>query len=377
LEDAGRSLEIHLDDISFLGDFLSLGQTDRSCPCTPDCGDRECGPDPICDWPCGECETNERCITSGVCECDPDCGDRECGMDPVCGTLDCGSCSAHHECNEATGECECVPDCGDRECGMDPVCGTLDCGSCSAHHECNEATGECECIPDCGESECGMDPACGTLDCGSCSAHYECNPSGICDCVPDCGDRECGVDPICSTSCGSCDESERCNADIGICGIPPCDGGLLDLSSGLCWQNPPLEGLHRWPSAVDYCRELDLGGHGPGSWHLPTISELRSFIRGCPETMTGGECSVDDSCTNIECDDEACRGCDYFEGPGTEGAYWPGGVWGSLDGSEAQFWSSSTDEGSSIVWTIIYSFAHIHPETIDSIRAVRCVRGEP
>ena len=148
----------------------------------------------------------------------------------------------------------------------------------------------------------------------------------------------------------------------------PCDGGLLDSTSGLCWQNPPPAKGYTWKRAVSYCAALKLGAHGSGSWHLPTISELRSLIRGCPDTETGGSCGVTDSCLDpfqcwgntmssfggityttcrgyktVRCSDPRVRGpCREYpakaSGPGTKGAYWPAGFRGPVD----IYWSSSS-----------------------------------
>ena len=561
LQDGGRTLEIDLGDITFFGDFLSFGNTELACPCWPSCGDLECGSDPNCGWPCGECGAEERCSDTGVCECAPNCGDRECGMDPVCEILDCGVCEsieictaegvcecvpecddrecgldpvcdvlacgvcpADHECNPSgmcdcipncgsrecgmdpicgtlscgscggdvicspsgycdcapecgrrecgmdpvcgtlacgtceedevcsdsgicvcvpvcgarecgmdpvcgtlscgscgpseecspSGRCDCVPDCGGRECGMDPVCGSLSCGSCGVDERCNDRGG-CECDPDCGWRECGRDPVCGTLSCGSCGVDEVCNASGTCDCVPDCGGRECGLDPVCGTlSCGSCDTDERCNASgtcecspdcggrecgldpvcgtlsCGSCGCGWCNargrceespGGICcDTYSGLCWQDPPAEGedtRQTWDEAVAYCDDLDLGGHGPGSWHLPTISELRLLLRGCPATETGGACGVTDDCLAYEdCWSDPCRGCRALEGPGAEGAYWPEEfVSGSVVGS---YWSSSSYAGtSSLAWFVHFFSGLVRGVDKTHILYVRCVRAGP
>jgi formylglycine-generating enzyme required for sulfatase activity len=40
---------------------------DSDCGCTPQCGIRECGPDPACQTSCGECDPGESCTALGRC----------------------------------------------------------------------------------------------------------------------------------------------------------------------------------------------------------------------------------------------------------------------------------------------------------------------
>ena len=118
--------------------------TDTDEVCTPSCGERVCGPDPVCEQSCGQCPEGKTCNSDGQCVaegCVPACGLRKCGVDPVCGTS-CGECEAHQKCN-SDGQCECDPACGPRQCGLDPVCGTS-CGECEAHEKCND---DGQCIP--------------------------------------------------------------------------------------------------------------------------------------------------------------------------------------------------------------------------------------
>jgi hypothetical protein len=80
--------------------------------CEPDCGDRECGPDPRCGHSCGECLGCDNqpdpglCMEDGTCAvvCCPDCTGRQCG-DDGCGGA-CGSCDPGCSCNP-DGQCEC------------------------------------------------------------------------------------------------------------------------------------------------------------------------------------------------------------------------------------------------------------------------------
>ena len=108
-----------------LNDGSGWGECD--CPCDKDCTGRDCGPDPECGESCGTCGTNQTCSADGKCECDfescgdtccaqgqvcannscctPDCGVRECGLDPVCNSS-CGECLPDEDCNI---DGQCVP----------------------------------------------------------------------------------------------------------------------------------------------------------------------------------------------------------------------------------------------------------------------------
>jgi hypothetical protein len=235
--------------------------------CTPDCADRDCGPDPVCGWSCGECTPPETCNLYGQCipPCEPDCTGLECGPDPVCG-LSCGVCTPPDTCSdegqcvppcvpdctglecgpdpvcgESCGECEpgdtcedgvcvtpCVPNCAGRECGPDPACGES-CGFCTLPETCNSA-GRCVCVPDCSAVECGPDPIC-SISCGDCTPPEICNSAGMCVCVPDCTGLECGPDPVCSVSCGACTDPEECNAE-GRCEVPGCPPPVESCTTG-------------------------------------------------------------------------------------------------------------------------------------------------
>jgi len=177
----------------------------------------------------------------------------------------------------------------------------------------------------------------------------------------------------------------------GAVGTPKADaqadldsGGWCDPSSGLCWQDP-VDGAERtWSDAMAYCSGLSLGGYGPGSWHLPTISELRSLIRGCPASVTGGTCGVTDSCPGDGCWRRAeCGGCDEYGGSGvgrnisgqrTTGCYWTEG----LDGKCGFYWSSSSYGGGvSDAWFVSFNTGFIFELRSDATSLVRCVRPGP
>jgi len=58
----------------------------------------------------------------------------------------------------------------------------------------------------------------------------------------------------------------------------PGAGYCIDPTTGYWWQNPPFDGVKQWQEAVAYCPTLNIGGET--GWHLPTISQRRSLIRG-------------------------------------------------------------------------------------------------
>lgn len=129
---------------------------------------------------------------------------------------------------------------------------------------------------------------------------------------------------------GSCEDPDVCVDDTTQyveCGLPgytgtmpqTCDGGQwktsgecdavltkdtwLDEKTGLRWmrdtlKNPPYD-----------CASTIVDGFS--GWRLPTITELRTIIRKCPQTEPGGSCMVSyPECTNYSMD---CRGCGEFE----------------------------------------------------------------
>jgi hypothetical protein len=154
-----------------------------------------------------------------------------------------------------------------------------------------------------------------------------------------------------------------------------CAGGWYDSSTGLCWEDPPDPWLDGWSGAVDYCEGLSAGGRD--DWHLPTIGALRSLIRGCLGTVTGGACGVTDTCHRSECFNAACRECEYMfgDGPGTYGAFWPSELGGPpLDRSH---WSSSDDYVAGIAWHVDFWTAQVLSSAEDYAGRVRCVRRGP
>lgn len=145
-----------------------------------------------------------------------------------------------------------------------------------------------------------------------------------------------------------------------------------DPNSGLTWQVTPSGDFMQWEDAKTYCENLSLEGDG---WHLPSISELRSLIRGCDATITGGACGVTDSCLDYSCSDESCSSCDYGSGP-TNGI-----CYGTpeLPAECEWFWSSSRMEENPFdepfIWVIHFGDASLVHYSPDSIAvATRCVR---
>ena len=136
---------------------------------------------------------------------------------------------------------------------------------------------------------------------------------------------------------------------------------------GLTWQNPPAESPMVWQDAMDYCENLTLDGHG--DWRLPTISELRSLLRGCPATQTGGSCGVDDGCLSSSCWN-GCLGCSIDGGP-DDGCYRPVEAEGPCD----WYWSSSSrEDADSFAWTVSYDYGDVSNDRKANGNYVRCVR---
>jgi len=141
----------------------------------------------------------------------------------------------------------------------------------------------------------------------------------------------------------------------------------------LLWQSDPDTNERSWDEAVVWCESLSQGGYD--DWALPTISELRSFVRGSRNTMPWGCCGVEDDCLELACHgDTACYGPDESDGPGAGGCYWEPAAGGNC----SAYWSSSSvaDEPSQ-AWDVGFSYGNLNPQPKTSAAYVRCVRREP
>jgi hypothetical protein len=162
-----------------------------------------------------------------------------------------------------------------------------------------------------------------------------------------------------------CTGGDDCNdADASVW-----SGAWYDSTTGYLWQDPPHM-YPDWAEAVAYCDGLTVCGYPAGAWHLPTISELRSFIRGCPDTVTGGACGVTDSCLDPGCDSSSCS-CPSLGG----GCSWAAGVTGTC---ELPYWSSSSYAGgASSAWFVDFTSGSVAGIVKDITGSVRCVRRGP
>lgn len=117
-----------------------------------------------------------------------------------------------------------------------------------------------------------------------------------------------------------------------------------------------------WQEAKDYCQNLT--EREQTDWHLPTIEELRDLIQSCPGTITGGSCSVSETCADSGCLDENCQACS----PESDGSY-------SRLGDINQLWSAtSVSNHDSGAWYVDFSNAGIYQDGKESYRYVRCTR---
>ena len=161
-------------------------------------------------------------------------------------------------------------------------------------------------------------------------------------------------------------------------GDPPECEVFTDHTTELIWQNT-VGPLRTWPDAKAYCDGLTYCSRT--DWRLPTISELRSLIRGCDSTELGGSCGVTEACDTDACwDAEDCSGCSDswgpYGGPGVNGFYWDPEVVGTMH----PYWTrwicpGCGDDGD--VWTVAFQWGGIMKGRGDSdprnANQTRCV----
>ena len=153
----------------------------------------------------------------------------------------------------------------------------------------------------------------------------------------------------------------------------PIDDELMavfdDQQTGKQW-SAEVPSSRDHPSAASYCN--DFAGADQTDWRLPTIGELRGLLQGCPSTVTGGDCSLSDTCLEFDCCDDPCfTGCGEGAGP-DEGCYWPS----PFDGNCSQwFWTESYPAGhSNGRWQVNFGNAQLifgYPEWAGGVLCVR------
>lgn len=180
-------------------------------------------------------------------------------------------------------------------------------------------------------------------------------------------------------------EREKCVPECGKASEPVCaypeTKMFYDKDSGTLWSSLTPESVYikenitRWESAVDYCENLVEGGYD--DWHLPNIDELRSLVKNCPGTETGGACNISEingELSDMNIKDE-CQGCtadeDYT------------GKYSKLGDRQFSLWSSSVvnkTASSSIRFIWGFNFYTANPsisnESFGGGFYVRCARKE-
>jgi len=148
-----------------------------------------------------------------------------------------------------------------------------------------------------------------------------------CEAYPDCyeqGARQCWRDRAldCSTAGidwqleDDCADWEGMFCQDGWCAH---DEGptFIDEAFGLEWQwlifSRDRGQFGTWIEAAAFCEALVLDDRS--DWRLPTVSELRTLVHGCPGAESGGSCGYTDACLSWECSTEGCYGCTVDEGP--------------------------------------------------------------
>jgi len=160
-------------------------------------------------------------------------------------------------------------------------------------------------------------------------------------------------------SCGGDDSSK----DDGV----KCTGSNKFCNSNdgtLWWSDVYIEGLD-WTMANNYCEIL--GGR------LPTISELRTLVKNCSGTVTGGSCNVTDDClcysSSCDCLDENCICENEFYVDHYIHEY-------SVFGDTFALWSASesSDMDQDYAWYVDFRIAHISTNIKTSPLLFRCVK---
>lgn len=152
--------------------------------------------------------------------------------------------------------------------------------------------------------------------------------------------------------------------------------GVFDTVTRLCWQDPTYFGATNhginWVDSMAYCSGLD--EDGATDWYMPNVDEVRTIIKGCESTATGGACTIVDGSPDTMYS-EACDGCGLFAGP-ADSCYWPDHFSGLCPAS-MWLWTSSESVDPGFPFFFDPSAGRLG-RTFDTLSmGVRCVRKVP
>ncbi|MBM4397099.1 MAG: hypothetical protein FJ087_15590, partial [Deltaproteobacteria bacterium] len=291
------------------------------------------------DVDCGGSCTAD-CANGKNCKADGDCLSAQC----TSGTKLCVASACQNQRKDAN---ETDVDCGGA-CGATCADGT----ACLLDGDC--ASGVCSIGNLCVATTCEngrQDGDEGGVDCGG-SCPNSCDPCTGVVCEPTacrlagtCVDGTC-TDGAAKADGSSCGGGKTCQAGFCSTMIDNGDGTVVDPVSKLVWNKAVY--VRSWDSGLDsICAGLGLPGTG---WRTPDIDEMRSLIRDCSVTVTGGACNIAvGGCTAEACRHVLCNGCEPMAGP-DEGCWWDPVLQGTCGAPYA--WFSRTVRDATTAWGV-------------------------
>ena len=373
--------------------------TSAACSYPTTCGDASCVAGVLTAAP--SCNAGGQCIPGGQTTCASStcisttaCSDKKglglsCSQGTECSS---GFCAGGACCNRAcSGACEQCSAATGGQCTYKTGTQCLASTSCTNASICSGSSGDCPApTPKAAGTVCGSVTCTGsdgnTQSAPTCTAAGVCGPSTDRPCYPYACVPGSGCKTSCTTNADCVGESSNFCGKLGTCIVDGKCWHAADSPTPPLWQVNPKEvadpdlgpynpQYHRYdnPGSTpdDICGALTLCGFD--DWVVPTIDELRSLIRGCPSTETGGACGVTNVCLGTTCD-SGCGSCDSGGGPGVDQCYWPAG----LSGPCFVYWSSSIyynpDFGSYRYRFANFLVGHIASCDPSDGNYVRCVR---
>lgn len=336
---AGEGLTCNPDTCTF----------DVSACCVPDCGDAECGLDPVCGSQCEDfCADDEICSDDNTCF-DP-CAEADCSGQGTC-IVDDGE--ARCECNEGLlngPDLTCVENpCDGATCSGQGECVLTDnVASC----QCNEgyvAGDDLTCVNPCEGETCSGNGTCSVVEgAAQCTCDSGYINDGALACVYDdpCNGETCSGHGQCTSSNGTaqciCDFGYTANGLTCVDNSDPCDGqtcsnhGFCSSSNGtaqcICDSGYTANGLTCVENGGggDACDGITCSGQGqcvvdpegtagcacnPGYALVESITECTALPTNewvCPVEYQGdGECDCGCNAPDPDCADSAAATCAF------------------------------------------------------------------